>query len=116
MTSAVKWTTTHPDRTVEFPTTYTRPSEAMDCACVALHLNPTNIWVEDERGNRIADSTRIASYRRAVSSQTVRNMNRVAKVTTKHLERIERPGLPLCGRHCRGVNVLLGARDDYYQH
>ena len=62
MQYAVKWTTTNPARTVEFPIGYARPSEAMDCACAVLRLNPAEVWVEDEQGNRIADRARIAAH------------------------------------------------------
>jgi hypothetical protein len=64
MQYAVKWKTTNPDRTMEFPIGYARPSEAMDCACVVLCLNPAEVWVEDEQGNRIAGRARIAAHGR----------------------------------------------------
>jgi hypothetical protein len=63
MQYAVKWKTTNPERTM-VPVGYARPSEAMDCACAVLRLNPAEVWVEDQHGNRIADRTRVAPHYR----------------------------------------------------
>ena len=68
MPYAVKWTTTNPDRTVQSPTRYGHPTEAMEFACAILYQSPAEIWVEDERGNRIADRAKIAAYCRGENS------------------------------------------------
>jgi hypothetical protein len=45
------------------PVTYERPSAAMKYACVASGSGISEIWIENEEGQRIADRAKIEQYR-----------------------------------------------------
>ncbi len=46
------------------PVTYERPSAAMKYACAAIGSGIADIWIEDEKGRRIADRAKIEVFLR----------------------------------------------------
>ena len=60
----VKWRLAANDRLVEHYVSYGRLFDALDFGCAMLDQNPTEIWVEDEHGNRFAEKQRIIDHYR----------------------------------------------------
>jgi hypothetical protein len=58
----VKWKLHGQDKVLSSKFPYPQPSGAMDFACGALAQKPSDIWIEDERGTRVADEIKIIRH------------------------------------------------------
>ena len=62
MSYFVKWIPNNPKQLLQTGVPYTRPAEAMDFACIILGQTPSDIWIEDGRGTRIALQPQIIQH------------------------------------------------------
>ena len=62
MPYVVKWIPPGESRTIEHPARFDTVAEAMDHGCVALELEPAELWIEDDEGLCIAEIPRIIEH------------------------------------------------------